>query len=146
LVSRNQCMTLLRMMCALGSQYLNCLDTEAPRLPYFYSSYLNSDTETPFSDSLSEQILSELVWIPRPPPLFWYRDPNVLVDHLGIEEYLSFLRRIWLGKWPKYGPLPFFLDLATIMKQWQNVLQSLISYRTKFVLDGQIIFGTKKCR
>jgi len=36
------------------------------------SSYPISDTETPFSDSLSE-----LVWISRPPPLFGYLDPSV---------------------------------------------------------------------
>jgi hypothetical protein len=44
----------------LGSRYPNC-----------------SDTETPLSDSLSEQILSELVRIPRPPPLFGYRGASV---------------------------------------------------------------------
>jgi hypothetical protein len=45
----------------LGSRYPNC-----------------SDTETPSSDSLSEQILSELVWILRPHPCLDTKAPQYL--------------------------------------------------------------------
>jgi len=81
------------------------------------------DTETPFGDSLSEQILSELVWIPRPPTPVW------IPRRLGIWILIALISEFRLPP-----PLYYDKELFTDFDKFNSVqfdYVGLIFYFTK---------------